>query len=98
MGHPFHSCSELFAQIGLINSPEEIGDFLCEHIPLQQAGVPGCYTTWYINGQFTAVCESEHIPGVHLTLCMSFLEDVVEHADDYIEHPEKLDCSWLSNR
>ena len=45
MEHPFHSFSELFAQIGLRNSPEEIGDFLCEHVPLQQAGVPGYYTT-----------------------------------------------------
>jgi hypothetical protein len=45
MEHPFHSFSELFAQIGLRNSPEEIGDFLCEHVPLQQAGVPGYYIT-----------------------------------------------------
>jgi len=65
----------------------------------KQPGVPaGYYTTRYIDGQFTAVCESEHNPDTHFTLRMSFLEDVVEHADDYIKHPEKLDWSWLRNR
>ncbi len=34
MEHPFHSFSELFAQLGLGNSPEEIEDFLREHVPL----------------------------------------------------------------
>ena len=65
----------------------------------KQPGVPaGYYTTRYIDGQFTAVCESEHNPDTHFTLRMSFLEDVVEHADDYIKHPEKLDWSWLRKR
>ena len=56
----------------------------------KQPGVPaGYYTTRYIDGQFTDVCESEHIPDTDFTLRMSFLENVVEHADDYIKHPEK---------
>lgn len=65
----------------------------------KQPGVPaGYYTTRYINGQFTAICESEHNPDAHFTLRTSFLKDVVEHADDYIKHPEKLDWSWLRKR
>ena len=67
-------------------------------IPKQPAIQPGYYTTRYIDGQFTAVCESEHTSDTHLTLRMLFLEDVVEHADDYIQHPEKLDWSWLRGR
>ena len=34
MEHPFHSFSELFAQLGLGSSPGEIEDFLREHLPL----------------------------------------------------------------
>jgi len=34
MEHPFHSFSELFAQLGLGSSPGEIEDFLCNHMPL----------------------------------------------------------------
>ncbi len=65
----------------------------------KQPGVPaGYYTTRYVDGQFTEVCESGHISDAHFTLRMSFLEEVVEHADDYIKHPEKLDWSWLRNR
>jgi len=46
MEHPFHSFSELYAQLALRNSPEEIEGFMCEHVALQQAGVrPGYYTT-----------------------------------------------------
>ncbi len=34
MEHPFHSFSELFEQLGLESSPEEIEDFLRNHVPL----------------------------------------------------------------
>lgn len=29
---------------------------------------------------------------------LSYLKKVVEHPDDYIEHPEKLDLDWLKSR
>ncbi len=29
---------------------------------------------------------------------LSYLRKVVEHPDDYIEHPEKLDLDWLKSR
>ena len=34
MEHPFHSFSELFKQLGLGSSHEEIEGFLREHVPL----------------------------------------------------------------
>jgi hypothetical protein len=34
MEHPFHSFSELFAQLGLGSSPEQIAGFLLDHAPL----------------------------------------------------------------
>ena len=65
----------------------------------KEPGVPaGYYTTQYIHGQFTSVSEGEHNPDIRFTLRKSFLEDVVNNADDYIEHPEKLDWSWLQGR
>jgi len=67
-------------------------------IPKQPGGPAGYYTTSYINGQFTSISESEHILDTHITLRMSFLKDVIEHADDYVKRPEKLDWSWLRKR
>ena len=65
----------------------------------KEPGVPeGYYTTQYIDGHFTPATESEHHPGARFTLRQSFLEDVIDNADDYIAHPEKLDWSWLQNR
>lgn len=34
MEQPFHNFSELFAQLGLGNSPEEIEAFILQHSPL----------------------------------------------------------------
>lgn len=34
MEHPFHPFSELFAQLGLDNSPQQIDQFIREHAPL----------------------------------------------------------------
>lgn len=62
-------------------------------------GVPaGYYTTQYIDGRFTSFSEGEHHPDIRFTLRKSFLEDVANNEDDYIEHPEKLDWSWLRGR
>ena len=62
-------------------------------------GVPeGYYTIQYIDGHFTPATESEHHSGARFTLRQSFFEDVVDNADDYIVHPEKLDWGWLQNR
>jgi len=38
MEHPFHSFSELFTQLGLGSSPDDIDEFLRDHTPLA-AGV-----------------------------------------------------------
>lgn len=64
----------------------------------KEPGIPsGYYTTQYIDGHFTLVEEGEQDPDSCFTLRKSFLEDVVNNADDYIEHPEKLDWSWLQS-
>lgn len=36
MQQPFHTFSELFAQLGLDNSPEEVEAFLLQHSPLSR--------------------------------------------------------------
>lgn len=59
---------------------------------------PGYYTTRFVDGQFTPVQPGEQHPDDRFTLHRRFLEEVVAHADHYIEHPEKLDWSWLRPR
>ncbi len=56
----------------------------------------GRYTTRFVDGEFSPVREGEHDPDTRFTLQRSFLRSVVEDSDDYIEHPEKLDWSWMT--
>jgi len=103
----FNICNKVLAQrqkkifyafiqtlINLFHSREVITIKVVD-FPKRPGKPTGYYTARYIDGRFTDVRVSEHISDTHLTLRMSFLEDVAEHADDYIKHPEKLDWSWL---
>ncbi len=56
----------------------------------------GYYTTRFVEGQFLPVQEGERDPESHYRLRRSFLRSVVEDSDDYIEHPERLDWSWIT--
>lgn len=59
-------------------------------------GAPlGRYTTYFKDGQFGPIREGEHEPDAHFRLSRPFLAQVLENADTYIRHPEKLDWSWL---
>ena len=44
-----------------------------------------------VNGELVAVPEADVDPSFHLKLGRRYMEDVVEHDDEYIQHPEKLD-------
>lgn len=64
---------------------------------LDDSGKPlGLYTTRFVDGQFAPVREGEHAPETRFTLRRSFLRSVVEDSDDYVEHPERLDWSWIA--
>ena len=56
----------------------------------------GYYRTRFFDGQFLPVQEGERDPENRFMLRRSFLRSVVEHSDDYIEHPERLDWSWIT--
>jgi len=56
----------------------------------------GWYTTRFVDGQFGPVEEGECDPDSRFTLRRSFLRKVVEDSDQYIEHPERLDWSWMT--
>ncbi len=54
------------------------------------------FSTRFVDGMFTPVVEGEHSPDIKLKLRRSYLEDVVENADDYMANPTKLDWDWLT--
>lgn len=56
----------------------------------------GHYTTRFVDGQFGPVEEGERDPETRFTLRRSFLRSVVEDSDGYVEHPERLDWSWVT--
>jgi hypothetical protein len=51
-----------------------------------------------VNGQFVIVPEDEADPSLHLKLGRRYMQDVVAHRDEYIQHPEKLDWDWIKSR
>jgi hypothetical protein len=54
------------------------------------------FSTRFVDGMFTPVVEGEHSPDIKLKIRRSYLENVVENADDYMAHPTKLDWDWLT--
>lgn len=61
----------------------------------ENGDVLGRYTTYFKAGQFAPVRKGELEPDARFAVRRGFLEEVVDHADEYVEHPEKLDWSWL---
>jgi hypothetical protein len=51
-----------------------------------------------LNGMFKVVPETEAHPSFHLKFKRRYMEDVVAHRQEYIQHPEKLDWDWLKSR
>jgi len=56
------------------------------------------FSTRFVEGMFTPIVEGEHSPDIKLELRRSYLENVVENADDYMTHPTKLDWDWLTGK
>ena len=55
----------------------------------------GCFSTRFVDAQFTPLISVEPSSEIRLVLDQSFLESVVSDAETYIQHPERLDWSWL---
>lgn len=55
-------------------------------------------TIHLVNGRFVPVPEADAHPSFHLKLGRQYMEDVVAHREDYIQHPEKLDWDWIKSR
>lgn len=71
------------------------GDNITLRVIDEKGELLGRYTTYFKEGQFGPVKKGELEPDARFTLKRDFLEEVVEQADEYIEHPEKLDWGWL---
>ena len=52
----------------------------------------------FIDGLFEAVPDSRSQSSFHLKLKRRYMEDVVAHRKEYIQHPEKLDWEWIKSR
>ena len=57
------------------------------------------YNIRLINGRFVLVNTGESAEAaVRTKLKTDYLQQVVDHREDYIEHPEKLDWDWMKSR
>lgn len=71
------------------------GDNITLKVVDERDAILGNYSTYFKNGQFAPILEGIHEPDAQFTLSDKFLEQVLENADEYRTHPEKLDWSWL---
>jgi len=51
-----------------------------------------------VNGMFEPVPEQDANPSFHLKFQRRYMEEVVAHRQEYVQHPEKLDWDWVKSR
>lgn len=56
------------------------------------------FTVRYGDGTFDVVEHGKEHPEAEWELTSEYLEHVVQNADDYMRHPEKLEWDWLKRR
>lgn len=56
------------------------------------------YTLRFRNGAFELLSRGKQEPDAAWKVSRDYLQGVVDHADEYIEHPAKLDWDWLKSR
>jgi len=52
----------------------------------------------YDNYEFTLMDGTEENPSTVWKVSEDYLQKIVDHPDEYINHPEKLDWDWLKDR
>jgi translation elongation factor EF-Tu-like GTPase len=85
------------AALGVINQLKS-GDEISIKVVDKQEEVTEYFTTRFVDGVFTPIVKGENKPDSQFTMTKDMLQDVLEHADEYIAHPEKLDWSWLTEK
>lgn len=53
------------------------------------------FETRFVNGQFTPLVMGSENADKSLQLKCKTMEEVVDNADKYLKHPEKLNFTWL---
>jgi hypothetical protein len=56
------------------------------------------YTIRFENGHVEYVTHGKDKPAIAWKAKREYLEKVVDHPGDYIEHPSRLDIDWLKTR
>lgn len=74
------------------------GQTLTIRVEREEAQPNEYFTTGFVHGEFTPIREGVHGPDAQLSLNRHYLQEVVEHADEYIRRPERLDWSWLTRQ
>ena len=54
-------------------------------------------TVRLVDGKFEPVDDAEAHPAFYLKFKRPYMEDVVAHRQEYVQHPEKLDWDWLKS-
>ena len=84
----------IIAAWDMIFGGRDVGINICDDNDRVETSV----TIRFVNGAFVPVAEPQTEPSFHLKVKRSYMEDVVEHRDEYVRHPEKLDWDWLKSR
>ncbi|MGH7256685.1 MAG: hypothetical protein ACREI3_13020 [Nitrospirales bacterium] len=58
----------------------------------------GQYTIRFSGGSFDVVAHERQKASLDWKVRVSYLQRIVDHSDDYIAHPERLEWDWLKSR
>lgn len=56
------------------------------------------FTIRYLDGRFELVARGKEDHDTRWRVSREYLESLVDHPKEYIEHPSKLDLDWLKTR
>lgn len=74
------------------------GDTISIKVVGGKEGETEYFTTRFVDGVFTPIDKGKNDPDSQFTMTKDMLQDVLDHDDEYIEHPERLDWSWLTDK
>ena len=105
--HYFNICNTAISQnedsllfgaaLGVINQLKS-GDAISIKVIDEQTGETEYFTTKFVNGAFTPIEKGKNDPDSQFTMTKDMLQDVLDHDDEYIAHPERLDWRWLTDQ
>jgi len=66
------------------------------HVVDEADHLVSCFSTRFAKGQFSPIRQGVANPDAQFKVKISYLQEFIDNANYYIEHPVKLNLDWLT--